>query len=583
MSWRLQRVAPREHLCTGDDGDAIKKIHSTAVVWWYERMCKNEGAQSIPYVEVVFRFLDKFDQLSGVTVAKIGVGRMGSFRLGTIWEGGKCIAETDLGRDQEFSVDFTRGAWTHMSITGRHQCKFFREDYELRRSSSADVLSDLLNFPLPDGQNLLVPCVEFLYRCYGSTSDMARVLTAYSWSEVLEKLYDDLEHEPKTRLIQPKPYIPDSDAPFLAAVQYDPYSTVAARSIHAQLDVAHGNGMATSLKVIPWFQGTAQIRARGRWINNGNTFLCLEVTGMSQPQHAPYDLRRERRSEKDADKGKPIVDLRRETVEIPKAEDPFPITDEEEPGRGAPTWTRRDPTFAILGPKCPHTRSYKERTYSERRTVSIPEGKATRGSTGDPGGPKNEINHVVHHARRVEGDGGILKAMWEELVSLKSTTPSFTSLAWYSSSERRFVESSVFRLHGLAPFEAHTKVSDAVRKWMFYRQNSTKVRGILLARAIINGHIFYLFEHQRKKKRKKDVYEEEKVSGLLVNVDDPLIARVTVSHICDRVRHELGRFGHLKIDSPHKVFRHYTHGNNFAADLTVRKAFEHFGIVFPAK
>lgn len=583
MSRRLKRVEPREHLCTSDDGEALKNIHSPVVVWWYERMSKNESAQSIPYVEVVFRYLDKFDQLSGVTVAKIGLSRMGSFRLGTIWENRKCVAETYLGEDQTFSVDFTRGAWEHMSVTGRHQHQFFREDYELRRSGSEEVLSDLLDFPLPDGKNLLIPCIEFLYRCYGSTSDMARILATYSWSEVLDKLYAHMDHEPETRLVQPKPYIPDSDVPFLAAVQYDRYSQVAARSIHAQLDIAHDQGMATSVKVMPWFQGLAKIRARGRWINGGKTFLCLEVTGMSHPKHPPYDLRRERRSERDVEKGKPIVDLQREILDIPKEEDPFPITDENEPGRDASTWNKQDPDFAILGPKCPHTRSYVERKYSERKVVSIPESSATRGSTGDPKGPPNEISHVVHHAKRVEGDGGILKALWNELVYLKSTTPGFTSLAWYSSSEQKFVESSDFRLHGLAPFDTDATVSDAVRKWMFYRENSTKVRGILLARAIIHGRTFYLFEHQRKKKRKKAVYEEEQVSGLLVNIDDPRIAHETVSNICDRVRHKMGRFGRLNIDSPHKVFRHYTYGNAFAASLTVRKAFEHFGILFPAE
>lgn len=118
---RIKRVPPRKNLCTTKDGEAINHIRNgTVVVWSYERIKKNFEAESIPLVEVVFRFLDRNDQPAGVTQASIGVGRLGSFRLGTIWQGGKCIAETDLGTDQEFSVGFTEGVWSYVSIYGNH-------------------------------------------------------------------------------------------------------------------------------------------------------------------------------------------------------------------------------------------------------------------------------------------------------------------------------------------------------------------------------------------------------------------------------------------------------------------------------
>ena len=108
-------MSPRDNLCTTDDGDAILHVHSTVVVWWYERIRRNPYAQTIPTVDVVFRFLDKDDRLAGVTVIPIGVSRMGSFRIGTIWKDGKCIAEADFGKAAEFG-DSTR-TWTPIPRT----------------------------------------------------------------------------------------------------------------------------------------------------------------------------------------------------------------------------------------------------------------------------------------------------------------------------------------------------------------------------------------------------------------------------------------------------------------------------------
>ncbi len=582
MSTRLQRSPPRQHLCTTNDGEAISHINGTAVVWWYERAYRNDHAQSIPVVDIVFRFLDKFDQLSGITKVKIGMGRLGSFRLGTLWKNGRCVAETNFGDDQEFTVDFTRDAWTYLSLKGNHDYPFFKKGYELPHSNSPEVLSELLNFPLPGGKNLLIPCMEFLYRCYGSTSDMARILATYSWPEVQEKLYASLEHDAKTWLVQPKRHIPEADALFLASVQYDPYAERAARNIHSQLDNAHGLGMAgRSLKVSPWFQGLARVKGRGCWINGGKTFLCLEVTGLSQPQQNAYELRLETRGHLDITAETPAVNLHKHIENILRPDDRLPVTDEEEPGYGASRWSKQDPCFEILGPKCAHKKIYVQRNYSEIKNVQVPEGSATRASTGDPNGPRNDACHIVHHATRVEGDGGILQAIWNELRTLKTQIQAFSSLAWYCSAKMDFVETPVFRLHKLPSFREGFTVPDAARTWLFYRENPTKIRGILIVRLVIHQRTFYLFENQRKKKLRGNAYHEEKVSGLLMNIDDPQKARETISMICDRIRYAKGRFGRLKnLEAPHKVFRHYAKKNTFAAALTVQKSFESLGIDF---
>lgn len=576
MRQRIKRIPPRENLCTTDDGEAIKHIRNgTVVVWWYERIKKNVDAESIPYMDVIFRFLDPNDELSGVTKAKIGISRLGSFRLGTIWKDGECIAETDLGDDQIFSVDFTKGAWSFINLHGNKQkYPFFKNDYPLRTQPTSDVLSTLISFPVPEG-NLLIPCVEFLYRCYGSTSDMARILTTYPWDQIVDKLYADTEKDPKTWLVQPIPDIPDDDALFLASVRYDAYAENAARLIYAQLDNAHGRHLKeTNLEVKPWFQGPARLRVRGRWINDHKTFLCYEVTGMSQPLNRTYEIRRVKYSKHDPEHGSPLTDLLKTKQELPKEQDPFAITDLQEPDQGASRWSKPDPGFRVLEPRCQFTKSFVERSFSKRYIVSVEPNETQVRSTGDPQGYNKGVGKITAVAKHIIGDGGILQAMWDELTRLQKGNHCFSSLAWQSERDG-FVQSANFRLLSLPAFIDTDAPEDKNRSWLVYTTNATRRRGILVIRMKIEHRFFYLLEIQRKKLRKKKNYEEEKISGLLLEISDASEAELEISRICNKIRFANGNFQKLKssFDVPHWIFRH-----RLSISSTLYHAFEHMGV-----
>lgn len=577
MHQRIKRIPPRENLCTTDDGDAIKHIRNgTVVVWWYERIKKNIDAESIPYVDVIFRFLDPNDEPAGVTSAQIGVSRLGSFRLGTIWKDGKCIAETDLGDDQIFSVDFTDSAWSFMSLHGNKQkYPFFKNDYPLRTQPTGDVLSSLISFPVPEG-NLLVPCIEFLYRCYGSTSDMARILTTYPWDQIVEMLYADTEKDPATWLVQPSPDIPDDDALFLASVQYDPYAEKAARLVYAQLDNAHGRHLKeTSLEVKPWFQGPARLRVRGRWINDHKTFLCYEITGMSQPLDRAYEIRRDKYSKHDPENGSILTDLLlKAKLELPKEQDPFAITDLQEPDQGSSRWSKPDPGFRVLEPRCSFTTSFVERSFSKRNVVPVEPNEIRVRSTGDPQGYNKGVGKITAVAKRVIGDGGILQAMWEELTRLEKENRSFSSLAWQSERDG-FVQNANFRLLSLPAFTDTDTPEDKNRRWLVYTGNATRRRGMLVARMEIDHRFFYLLELQRKKLRKKKIYEEEKISGLLLEINNASEAELEISRICNKIRFSNGNFQKLKssFDVPHWIFRH-----RLSISSTLYHAFERMGV-----
>lgn len=556
---RIKRTPPRNNLCTTDEGDAIKYIRGkTVVVWWYERFQKNHIAGSIPFVDVVFRYLDRNDEPAGITVAQIGVSRLGSFRLGTIWKDGICVAETDLGKDERFTVDFTEGAWSYLTVFGTEQtCPFFKTDYPLRRGRTPEALSELLDFPLPNEKNLLIPCVEFLYRCYGSTSDMARILATYPWDQAVHLLYASTEKDVNTWLVQPSSNVPDDDALFLASAHYDQYAQESAKLIYAQLDNAHGNGIkAKSLRARPWFQGFANLKVRGRWINDGKTFLCFEVTGMSQPLDRSYEIRREKHSKQDPEQGEMVSDISKVKIELPKDQDPFLITDLLEPDHGTSPWSKPDPGFEILGPRCSFTTSYVERSFSERRVVQVQPNTAKTRSTGDAQGYNKSVSKVTFVAKRVLGDGGILTAVWKELERLK-TERMISSLAWYSAKDG-FVESCAFSVMSLPDFTTNDSPKDKTLRWLVYTANANLVRGILVARVEIADRTFYLLELQRKKVLNHNAYEEEKISGLLMEINNAVDAAIEISRICDEIRFANGNFKKLEtpINHPHWIFRH---------------------------
>ncbi|WP_150793787.1 hypothetical protein [Pseudomonas fluorescens] len=576
MFHRIKRVPPRENLCTTKDGEAINHIRNgTVVVWSYERIKKNFEAESIPLVEVVFRFLDRNDQPAGVTQASIGVGRLGSFRLGTIWQGGKCIAETDLGKDQEFSVDFTEGVWSYVSIYGNHQsAPYFKTDYPLRSQPTDKMLTEFLSFPLPDDKNLLIPCIEFLYRCYGSTSDMARILTTYPWPKVQELLYADTSKDPSRWLVKPQSIVPDDDGLFLAHALYNGYTEKVAKLLYSELDNAYGKHMKEiGLRVRPWFQGPANVKVRGRWINNHNTFLCYEVTGMSQPQDHAYEIIRAKYSSEDPKQDQTPRDTMRVKVEAPKPQDPFLITDHQEPDQGAFRWSKPDPGFQILGPKCPHTVSYDDRALSKKRVLPIPPGTVKVLSTGDPRGHNKGVGKFIAVAKRVQGDGGAIQAVWTELQRQEGQKR-FSSVAWLSE-RQGFVQSTDFRLLALPAFTQSEAPSDKNRTWLAYRENAIRRRGILVVRIKVGARCFYLFELQRKKVRKGTVYSEQKMSGLLMEINQEAEALVEISRICDEIRTANGNFRNLRtgLKHRHNIFRHHSE-----VDTTIFYAFFHLGI-----
>ncbi|KAA0988634.1 hypothetical protein FQ192_16470 [Pseudomonas sp. ANT_J12] len=591
MNNRLIRLPLRDHLCETNDAAAIKHIKGTVVVWWYLYQRKNNDAQSVPYVDVVFRYLDNNDVPAGFTVQKIGISRLGTFRIGTIWSDGTCIHEAYFGKEMEFAVDFTWGSWSYMAVhgvpTASHDFPQVIERNDLFGDTQVEnVATQVLSFPLPGDKNLLISCTEFLVRCYGRTSEMPRILATYPWPDVLTLLFADTQRDANAWVVSPSRKVHDDDALFLASILYDPYAATVAKSIYSQLDNARALGHeAVCVEAMPWFQGPAKIAVRGRWINRGTTFLCLEVTGMSQPQENPYEISRPKYTREDPEAGEVDIMPTKPAIEFPRELDPFEVTDLQEPDLNAATWNKPDPGFRIIGEHCPFKHSPKERSFSERRTVPTLPNSAGVYSTGDPQGSGKDVAKITFNAKRYVGNGGILNDVWEELKRVAAAYKGISDLAWYHE-KAGFNTHDQFKLLPLASFSAEEletlstdeSNSDKTRRWLAYPTNANRMRGILVLRIVIDARSFYLFEIQRKKIRKKASVAEEQISGLLMQIDDPSEAMRVIDVVCDKIRLTRGRFSKLKMPHGHSycVFKHFWGKDTFAAGTTLRTAFKRF-------
>ncbi len=572
MTSPVIRTLPRETICSANHGGVIEHVSREMVVWWYERPHRHlnekpDGSFStIIRADVVFRYLDENDIPHGYVRFPIGISRLGTFRKGTIWKNGTCINEIDRGPEEEFTVDFTEKSWS-FSTFGDRTLPFSTRDYELHFNRSD---AKLLNFPIigEEDKNLLIPCLEFLARGYGASAEIKRVLTTYDWDGVQERLYGCIDPDPVRWTVTPANFIPDQDALILAHMLYSPYSRITARNIYNQFDQALANGrMPAGLEVKPWFEGIAQVACRGIWTNGGKTFLCTELTGMSRPRFQSYVLAKGVYAEKDLETGKPIVTpVPDDPEDQPKT--PIYVTDDEEPEANARPKVIGDPGFRMLGEDCPHEVTKVNLTYSKKTQVPVDHGDKERNSTGDGKG-ENGVGRVVPQAEMIIGNGGIVNELWFALTDLKNRK-GISELGWYHE-KSGFRNDREYQFHTLPGLDEGGP--SGVKSWLSFKNTSGR-RGILIARFKMSDKPYYLFELQRKRKAKKGVSYEEKISGLIITLPGDKPAQAEISYICSQVRLQMGKFRKIpdiQRYTPH-FYRHYMAGETFLAARTLRLA-----------
>lgn len=570
----------------------LRAIQGKVVVWWFGGIVQNRRDESVPKVAVFLRTLDKDNVPRAWQQISVALTHLGILRIGTVWQNGVCIGKAEQD-DLRAEIEFTPGEW---SFTSPDECLYKGEpsplsgsDYPLRYQRDRNWL---ISFRLPNGGNLLVPCIEFLTRCYGRSQEVPRILTTYRWEEAANRFFapfDATAVEPGYWPIRLRKRLHNGDTVFLAHALHDDFARNAAKSIFTQISTAFNRGDSYAFpKIGPWFSGTATIKVRGHWINNGRTFLALRVDGLTEPSGIPLQRDRENSNKVEnpatgsgigeAWKGAPG----RHIVRPPEIVD---LTDANAPRFGAASTDVVEDDFEVLGEK----RAVKDYRRYQAETSA---GKRSDGrnpdsfSSGEVRGAGTDTGHASIHAHVAMESEGTLRDMWNALRKLPTSHPDqVRSVEWYTH-ENGFRSSEPPQLVALTPFDKDDKdITTKKRNWLFFDVEHRLPRGILVARVVSPKKVIYIVEIQRRPRIAKgddgtETGAEESFQGLVFELHDELTFLDWLNYLLSEIRHVVGIVKNLTAPCPGNAFsfRHVRSGDKHPGQAAVRNALEKLDI-----
>jgi hypothetical protein len=553
----------------------VKALTGDVIVWWYGPVRQNRKARTIPHVIVLFRELDANDRPGDFKQVKIALSHLSYYRIGTIWRQGKCVSDTELARIDPKKVDFTENTgWRYTSRYDARRQKLpqtFRDtDYPLFYQDGDKCW--LLDFDLGGGKNMLVPCVEFLVRAYARSSEVCRALTALPWEDIFSAFYDTATPDQHEWIIRPSRHMRDGDAVYLAHLMYDPYTAHQSRLVNSQV-LSSGPENSVLLKVAPWFKGPAQIEGRGVWVNGGNTFMCLDITGCSEP---PGDEIVLQRLNFDTDQG---IDGTGRTV-MPRpvrtalADEFVAALDQLDPDYHSETTVVKTAPFKTLGSqrkikKRPHT----VKANTGRRGPNPP--NANTHSTGKGSGSGKQTGKLLLEADAVLESRGVLRDVWRALHDIATTNQQVTDLHWYTPSER-------FKADGepkLIALDPHDHQTGKPISWAYLDTITKQPRGVMIVRMKIASDRYFLIELQR---RQKGDEETESFAGVLFpsHLNNYEELQDFVEEFCSLIRFKNGVVRNLKHLFPDKAkfFNHSPHEERILHRTVLINAFRDVGV-----
>ena len=574
--------------------ELLKNENRELIVWWYGGIKKNQNAQTDTEIFIFFKVVKSDGTLGDFVFKPIALTHLGLLRIGTIWKAGICDSEIALQEQNSIDVDFTPGAWNYVSPSQNipvNPGRILKDDYHLYYQNDKNWL---LNFPIGDGKNVLVPCVEFLARMYGRSKEIPRVLVTYGWEEVEKHFYVEFDQpvEPGTWPVKLKKGIRNSDAVFLAYAKYDSYARLISKYIHSQIAAPYQTkGAHDFIKVAPWFQERAQIKAKGIWINSGKTFLALRLDGCSDPQGVPIQRDRENSNKVDEPaEGDDItgawLGARAHDGRMAEIID---LTDEDEPDHGAASIEIEEDDFEVIGTPRDviDVVRYRARTAGGRTGGG---GKPDAYSTGEARGTGKGVGRASIHAPQIAGNimesHGMLRDMWNAMRSLQNKHPALvTSVEWFTF-ENGYRKDATPRLIPLMPFEPTDKVLGSVRKWLYMDAASKALRGILVAKIMAEGKSVHIVEIQRRQHEKIGEdgaadKSEEAFSGLVFVLDEDADFEACLETLLSKIRHVKGILKNLSITCPGKMddFKHSSaRADEMPCEAAVKNALGKVGV-----
>lgn len=577
--------------------DALKDIRSESIACWYCGVYKNTKSSWQPSVLVGFRKMQSGNMSDDMDMRRIPITAMGQVELGTIWANGVCSAKADY-EVHDFDIDFRPSGWSlasaYESFENNTAPPFPRNIYPLRYDRDKNWL---IKFRLPSGGKLLIPCLEFFSRCYGRSQELNRILTTFPWMGSSEahrsKLYAPIDEpeEPNKWKVKLRQRLTNGDTVFLAHAKYDPYTEKIAKSIYAQIESSYTPDSIAPifLKIPPWFQGPAEIRARGIWFDNNRSFLALQVIGCSDPDGILIVRGRDNSHKREgiapeAD-GEAWAGATKKVLVRPP--DIVDLTGDLEPDHETSRAEILDADFLVMG--VPRTVvDHNGKKVTDSSGIQRNGNCASVFSSGCQHGSGKGVGHACIHAKPIMESHGALMDMWNAVQHLKIANPSIIKHVEWFTFEDGYKSTSLPNLIALDPREEFKgrNLPIETRHWPYYDVGTSTARGILVICMTVHGKRIHIIEIQRRPRVKLDrdgnkCIAEESFQGFVILFRDETqsIRQLTklMSDIC-YVRGIVKKLTHT-IDKA-DTFIHKTSGYEAVpCEAAVRKALSNVGVI----
>ncbi len=276
------------------------------LLWWYGAAVKSTDPRQ-NHLQVVFREILQTTseglELGNCIKEHLPLPLLSAYRIGSIWQNGKSSEAIDYPV-AELKISCAKGRWRYKSFNAQ-----YRTDPTIEGPYPVSIyplpyekfdLSPLLEFDLDNGGTLLLNGMDFFRAAYGYSVELKRILTTYPYNHsapnqesILNLLLPPIPNGPVTagwEVLAPSRKISKKDAVFLSHLKYDEATQLAVKKLSNQIvkgflnTAAAAGGAYSFLEVEPWHTDTdVTIRVRGIPFNDGNSFLGLNVLGISDP------------------------------------------------------------------------------------------------------------------------------------------------------------------------------------------------------------------------------------------------------------------------------------------------------------
>ncbi|MCU4504161.1 hypothetical protein KTI78_13400 [Acinetobacter sp. WU_MDCI_Abxe161] len=470
-------------------------------VWWYGGMAKGKSPRDQPKVHVLFReVLEDFTPTDNFIQITTNITDLVSWRVDSIWHQQRKIdfVNKDI---YEFVIDHTDFEFKFLKIyenvDEKKKINFLkkREGCEIVDSKrKKNCISFKLNHPEFD--ELLIPCLEFLTRAYGLSTELIRVLTTYNESERESRLYTPHIGEKGLWTVLLGDGITRADHVFVAYYKYTEMAKNATRILFSSI-VENSNFKQANIypKVVPWHDETLPIRVSGFRLAGTKTFVVTRIRGIKPPKNDHIRI-----IPKVTERINTTTDTDHPNPPLPQLGSGDINVSTNPGGRRPPSnhelieddfeWIDGGPTSELSKYKCKKQtkRPKRKKKYIETQTIS----------TGAPDNSPDVLNGQIVPSTKdskefLSPEDGRIIGLWKACLKANEISPDIIQGVNYYTFEKGFDFSELPMLIG---FFTESDVQ-AHKTWCYANSFKTQIRGALIIRLNVSQlEPIYIFDIQ---------------------------------------------------------------------------------------